>query len=62
MDKQGRVLVPQNLIEYASINKEIISIGVSTRIEIWSKEKWVEYNESSVDMNAIAEKMSELGI
>lgn len=62
LDKHGRVLVPQNLIEYASINKEIISIGVSTRIEIWSKEKWLEYNEASVDMNEIAEKMSELGI
>lgn len=60
IDKQGRALVPQNLLEYASIDKEIVSIGVSTRLEIWSKVKWNEYNESDMDMDGIAEKMSEL--
>lgn len=62
IDKQGRALVPQNLIEYAQILKDIVSIGVSTRIEIWSKEKWMDYNEQNIDFEAIAEKMSELGI
>ena len=61
-DKQGRVLIPQNLIEYANIKKEIISIGVMSRIEIWSKENWEEYNNSNIDFDEIAEKMSELGI
>lgn len=60
LDKQSRVLVPQSLLEYASIIKEIVSIGVSTRIEIWSKEKWKEYNESDIDMDEIAEQMGEL--
>lgn len=62
LDKQGRGLIPQNLKEYAKIEKEIISIGVLTRIEIWSKEKWQEYNESDMDFDSIAEKMTELGI
>lgn len=62
LDKQGRGLIPQNLKEYAKIEKEIISIGVLTRIEIWSKEKWQEYNESDIDFDSIAEKMTELGI
>lgn len=61
-DKQGRVLIPQNLLEYAAIEKEIVSIGVSTRIEIWSKARWDEYNDSDVNFDEIAEKMSELGI
>ncbi|GFZ30507.1 transcriptional regulator MraZ [Clostridium zeae] len=61
-DKQGRGVIPQNLIEYAAINKEIVSIGVLTRIEIWGKEKWVNYNNSDIDFDAIAEKMSDLGI
>ena len=62
LDKQGRGLIPQNLIEYAGIEKEIVSIGVLTRVEIWSKQKWQEYNELNIDFDAIAEKMSELGI
>ncbi|GKX66113.1 division/cell wall cluster transcriptional repressor MraZ [Inconstantimicrobium mannanitabidum] len=62
IDKQGRALIPQNLKEYAKIDKEIVSIGVSNRIEIWSKEKWQEYNESDIDYDSIAEKMSLLGI
>lgn len=62
VDKQGRALIPQNLSEYAAIKKDIVSIGVSTRIEIWSKEKWEEYNNQNIDYDAIAEKMCELGI
>ncbi len=62
IDKQGRGLIPQNLIEYAGIKKEIISIGVLTKIEIWSKDKWEDYNDSNIDYNELAEKMSELGI
>jgi len=62
IDKQGRALIPQNLCEYAGLQKEIVSIGVSTRIEIWSKDKWDKYNESDIDFDEIAEKMSELGI
>ncbi|MEW9093649.1 MAG: division/cell wall cluster transcriptional repressor MraZ [Clostridiaceae bacterium] len=62
VDKQGRALIPQNLLEYANIQKEIVSIGVLNRIEIWSKEKWEDYNESNIDFDEIAEKMSELGI
>ncbi|KYH35648.1 protein MraZ [Clostridium tepidiprofundi DSM 19306] len=62
LDKQGRALVSQNLLEYASIDREIVSIGVSNRIEIWSKKNWDEYNNSNIDYTEIAEKMSELGI
>lgn len=62
LDKQGRALIPQNLLEYSHIKKEIVSIGVSTRIEIWCKEKWEEYNSDNIDFEAIAEKMGELGI
>jgi transcriptional regulator MraZ len=62
MDKQGRTLIPQNLLEYASIEKEIVSIGVASRVEIWDKIKWNDYNESNIDFTEIAEKMSELGI
>lgn len=62
LDKQGRALMPQSVLEYAGIDKEVVSIGVSNRIEIWSKEKWQEYNDSNIDFDEIAEQMSDLGI
>ena len=51
----------QGLRGYASLEKDLVIIGVSSRIEIWSKEKWEEYNANQ-DSDDIAEKMSLLGI
>ncbi len=61
IDSQGRILVSQGLRAYASLEKEIVIIGVSSRIEIWSKAKWEEYN-NDLDSDDIAEKMTMLGI
>lgn len=44
-DKQGRILIPQTLREYAGLTKDIIVIGASTRAEIWDKDKWDKFNE-----------------
>lgn len=63
LDKQGRVIVPANLREHAKIIRDAIIIGVSTRIEIWSKEEWESYNDDeNLSYEKIAEKMAELGI
>ena len=61
LDSQGRILISQGLREFAGLEKDIVTIGVSSRIEIWSKSKWEEYNNSQ-DSDDIAEKMSLLGI
>ena len=63
LDKQGRILIPNNLREHAKLIKEAVIIGVSTRIEIWSKEEWDAYNsDDNLSYDSIAEKMAELGI
>lgn len=63
LDKQGRVLIPSNLREHCKIDKDAVVIGVSNRVEIWSKEEWDLYNDDeNLSYDAIAEKMSELGI
>ncbi|NLY86473.1 MAG: division/cell wall cluster transcriptional repressor MraZ [Tissierellia bacterium] len=63
LDKQGRVLIPPNLREHSRLEKDVVIIGVSTRIEIWSKEEWDTYNnDDSLSYDSIAEKMAELGI
>jgi MraZ protein len=62
-DKQGRILLPANLRDYAGLEKDLSIIGVSTRVEIWNRDAWENYNgESSMDQEAIIEKMAELGI
>ena len=60
VDRQGRVLIPSVLREFAGLNKEVVLVGVLNRIEIWSKERWQE-NEYD-DMDEIAENMEGLGI
>lgn len=46
LDKQGRFLINKDLRSFAGIEKEVMIIGVSDRIEIWSKDKWTEYVEA----------------
>lgn len=63
VDKQGRILIPSNLREHAALDKDLVIIGVSTRVEIWDKDAWESYNnDSSLDHDAIVERMAELGI
>ncbi|MDO4476048.1 MAG: division/cell wall cluster transcriptional repressor MraZ [Lachnospiraceae bacterium] len=63
LDKQGRVLLPGPLREFAGLDQdnEIVMAGMLSRIEIWSKTRWNEHNDVS-DMNAIAEQMADLGM
>ena len=57
-DAQGRILLPKYLKDFAEIKRDIMIIGVSNRIEIWGKEKWYEYYESSKgSFEEIAEKL-----
>ena len=63
VDKQGRINIPQNLREYAKIQKDVVIVGVSTRAEIWNSENWDKYTSSdSLDVSKIASQMSNLGI
>lgn len=61
VDKQGRILLPANLREFAGLDKEAVLIGVASRIEIWSKERY-EGAVSYEDVDEIAEHMTELGL
>ena len=57
-DKQGRILIPQYLKDFAGIKRDIVVIGVSNRIELWSKDKWQEfYNTSSESFEQISEQL-----
>ncbi|MNO15186.1 cell division protein MraZ [compost metagenome] len=57
-DKQGRVNLPGNLRQYAKLEKDCVVLGVSSRVEIWSKDTWEQYfNQSEESFNEIAEKL-----
>lgn len=63
MDKQGRILIPSNLRDHAKLDKDVIVIGVSTRVEIWDRSQWDKYNsDDNLSADEIAEQMAELGI
>ncbi|MFZ2257387.1 MAG: division/cell wall cluster transcriptional repressor MraZ [Clostridiaceae bacterium] len=62
MDKQGRVLIPANLVEYGNLNNDVVTIGMQSKLEIWSKENWTRYQEQEINMDEVAESMADLGI
>lgn len=63
IDKQGRIILPAYLREYAAITKEVVVTGLFNRIEIWSQGNWGAYKtETEKDSNEIAEHLGSLGI
>ena len=62
-DRQGRFLVPANLRAHAKLQKDVVLIGISNRIEVWSKAEWDRYNEEiTPSVSSIAETLVDLGI
>lgn len=59
LDRQGRVLIPANLREAAEIDKDVVLVGVGSRIEVWSKALWDQAmtDEELGEINEIAEEM-----
>jgi len=58
LDKQGRINIPKNLMEYAGLSKECTVIGVSTRIEIWDRSSWDNFYEDTEEhYEEIAEEL-----
>ncbi|MFZ2226145.1 MAG: division/cell wall cluster transcriptional repressor MraZ [Candidatus Moraniibacteriota bacterium] len=63
IDKQGRVLIPDYLKEYASLNRNVVIAGIYNRLEIWDELKWNEYKKSAEkNSDEIAEQLGKLGV
>jgi MraZ protein len=63
IDKQGRLLIPQTLRDYASLQKDIVLVGEGKKIEVWAKERWVEVErKAQEDFDQISDTLAGLGL
>jgi MraZ protein len=63
IDKQGRVILPEYLRDYADLNKKVVVAGLYDRIELWDEGAWKKYKSATEkDSNDIAEALGELGV
>jgi MraZ protein len=63
LDKQGRIILPPNLREYGGLKKEVVFVGMTKRIEIWSKERWeAVFNESQSLIETATDDLADLGL
>lgn len=61
-DKQGRVNLPQKLIDYAGIKKEVVIIGVSTRFEIWDVKEWNKYKQEVIEDGGLEKRAENMDV
>jgi len=61
VDKLGRILIPQDLRDYAGLEKDVILTGMADKIEIWSKDRF-EAESDTQDIADTLEKMADWGI
>ena len=57
IDNQGRLLLPNNLMQMAEIDRELVVVGAGDRIELWNKSRWKEEEESFDDLDDLIEEM-----
>jgi MraZ protein len=63
LDRQGRVVIPSYLREYAGIREDVVIAGANTRLEIWDREAWTQTVSKVEDEGVlIAEHLASLGI
>ena len=63
LDKQGRVVLPEYLRDYAGITKAVVVAGLYNRLEIWEEAAWKKYKATTEkESNSIAEALGQLGV
>jgi MraZ protein len=61
-DKQGRVALPGNLREYAGLDREVVLVGLFSRIEIWDRARWHELDQAGAQALSESDELPDFGI
>jgi len=61
-DKQGRVALPQNLREFAGLDREVMVVGLYSRIEIWDRARWLELDRVGAQALTDSDELPDFGI
>ena len=61
VDKQGRILIPTPLREFAKLTKDVVVNGALDKVEIWDKDRYIEKNQYD-DIDEVSEKLKEYNI
>ncbi len=60
LDKQGRIVIPQELKTYAEIDRDLVTMGAMSKIEVWSRQLWDSpENDSKMDKEEFASALKE---
>lgn len=63
VDSQGRILLPEYLKDYASLDRSVVIAGLFNRLEIWDENKWDAYrSKAEENTDEVAEQLGKLGI
>ena len=63
VDKQGRIILPEYLRQFARLSKEVVVAGLYNRLELWDSKTWAQYKgQTEAASGSIAERMAELGV
>ena len=61
-DKQGRVALPQNLREYAGLEREVVVVGMFSRVEIWDRARWAELDRAGAAALVESDDLHDFGL
>lgn len=63
IDRQGRILIPPTLREYAAIDRDVVIVGMTRRFELWSRERWdVVFSSAQLKLEGLGSKLADLGL
>ena len=63
IDKNGRILVPDFLKDFAQLDSKVVIAGIHNRVEIWDEKRWETYKQQiENEADTLAEKLGEIGI